>query len=101
MTGDEHLRQKNGVNAGGASENKTRSMRGPGGARRYQERDGVLEIGGGGRGWSEFEKYADSKSMESAIFPLIGRSPARFLGCGGRGEQGGSSGGLGSTRGGL
>jgi hypothetical protein len=42
---DEHLRQKNGVNAGGAYENETRSMRGPRGARRYQERDGVLENG--------------------------------------------------------
>jgi hypothetical protein len=75
LAGGEVLRQKNGVNAGGTYLNEMRSMRGPGGARRYQERDGVLENGGGGRRRTEFKEDAGSRSEESAILPLIGRPP--------------------------
>jgi hypothetical protein len=52
-------------------------------------------------GRPELSIYLPELETESAILMSIGELPARFLGCGGRGEQGGSGGGLGSMRGGL
>jgi hypothetical protein len=100
ITGDEHLRGKTTVNVGGeANQRGGRCRRGPGDARCYQEDEGGLGLVGGGRGRPELKKKGDVRLVRNGELAKIEGLPDRFLGRGGRGEQGGAAGGRRSTRG--